>query len=175
MYTYNDNVFHDYIPKQSSAIKTCELYDPNSTPDTPPPTITYLHVDEIKHVIWQSGYVVSINVQLRLQVLAPQVLHPLDNLGLDPTEVRRVEPNDGVCKLLTPGFWKKNDKKKKKKSRERKLENFERLFLAKAFVYGVVFDNLMFFLFFLQNKLTHLVSATTAQKCLESVKSELNS
>lgn len=61
-----------------------------------------LHVDEVEHVVGQRRHVVPVSVQLHLEVLRAEVLHPLDDLGLDSREVGGVQPADGVCKLFAP-------------------------------------------------------------------------
>lgn len=81
---------------------SCEICEETRTLTLTQPHPPYLHVDEVEHVVGQGGDVVSVYVQLRLQVLAPQVLHPLDDLSLDPAQVGGVEPHDGVGKLFTP-------------------------------------------------------------------------
>lgn len=45
-----------------------------------------------------------LGVLLRLEVLSPEVLHPLDDLSFDPAKVSRVQPHDGVRELFHPEF-----------------------------------------------------------------------
>lgn len=64
----------------------------------------HLHVDEVEHVVGKGGHVVPVRVLLGLEVLSPEVLHPLDNLSFDPAQVSRVKPRDGIRELFDPAL-----------------------------------------------------------------------